>query len=543
MEDINFDELDDKTKLIVSKMEKVINDKNSEILSKNKEIEDLKNELAFLRGQIISKNRKMFGKSSEQVDDNQLSFFNEAEKESDLKISEPEIQTIICKRKNTVHHNGKKDNLSNLKRVIIEHKLDESQKICDKCGHEMSIIGTQTKEILKYKPAELYIEEHITEVAVCKNCEAEADKSNIISAEKPKTLLHKSMASNELLAHVITMKYLHSMPLYRMETYFQMMEVSLSRQTLSNWIINSASELESIYNCMKDELLKSNYIHADETPVKVIDSKGKESKSKHYMWVYVSDNLESSIILYDYQKTRSSSCPVQFLKDFSGYLQTDGYSGYNKVEHAKRLYCLAHIRRKFYDIIADLHGEALKQSRAIIGFNYCEKLYSIEKDLREQYIYSDDYYDDRHRIRLEKSLPIFNEFQKYVDTEIENALPASALGKALNYTKNLLPNMKAFFTNGILDIDNNAAERAVKLFVIGRKNWLFSNTPKGARSSAIIYSIIETAKANGLVVEKYLLYLFDELSKTESRDVDVLKNYMPWSAKLPDTLYYTSKNN
>ena len=261
------------------------------------------------------------------------------------------------------------------------------------------------------------------------------------------------------------------------------------------------------------------------------------------MWVYVSDNLESSIILYDYQKTRSSSCPVQFLKDFSGYLQTDGYSGYNKVEHAKRLYCLAHIRRKFYDIIADLHGEALKQSRAIIGFNYCEELYSIEKDLRKQYIGSDDYYDDRHRIRLQKSLPIFNEFQKYVDTEIKNALPASALGKALNYTKNLLPNMKAFFTNGILDIDNNAAERAVKLFVIGRKNWLFFNTAKGARSSAIIYSIIETAKANGLVVEKYLLYLFDELSKTENRDVDVLKNYMPWSTKLPDTLYSTSKKN
>lgn len=541
MEDINFDELDDKTKLIVSKMEKVIDDKNSEIRSKNKEIEDLKNQLAFLKGQIINKNRKIFGKSSEQVDDNQLSFFNEAEKESDLKISEPEIETITYNRNKPAAHKGKKDNLSNLKRVIIEHKLDESQKICDKCGHEMSIIGTQTKEILKYKPAELYIEEHITEVAVCKNCEAEADKSNIISAEKPKTLLHKSMASNELLAHVITMKYLHSMPLYRMETYFQMMDVSLSRQTLSNWIINSASELECIYNCMKDELLKSNYIHADETPVKVIDSKGKESKSKHYMWVYVSDNLESSIILYDYQKTRSSSCPVQFLKDFSGYLQTDGYSGYNKVEHAKRLYCLAHIRRKFYDIIADLHGEALKQSRAIIGFNYCEKLYSIEKDLREQYIGSDDYYDDRHRIRLEKSLPIFNEFQKYVDTEIENALPASALGKALNYTKNLLPNMKAFFTNGILDIDNNAAERAVKLFVIGRKNWLFSNTSKGARSSAIIYSIIETAKANGLVIEKYLLYLFDELSKTENIDVDVLKKYMPWSANLPDTLYSTSK--
>lgn len=259
------------------------------------------------------------------------------------------------------------------------------------------------------------------------------------------------------------------------------------------------------------------------------------------MWVYVSDKEDRSIILYDYQKTRSSSCPIKFLEVFSGYLQTDGYSGYNKVENVKRLYCLAHIRRKFFDIVTELNGEALKHSRAIIGFNYCEKLYSIEKGLREQYIGSDNYYDDRHRIRLEKSLPIFNEFQKYIDTEIPNALPASALGKALSYTQKLLPNMKSFFTNGCLEIDNNSAERAVKLFVIGRKNWLFSNTPKGARSSAILYSIIETAKSNDLAVEKYLIYLFDVLSKAENRDMEFLEDYMPWSTDLPDCLYSNSK--
>ncbi|MFR4981090.1 MAG: IS66 family transposase [Clostridium neonatale] len=478
MEDINFDELDDKTKLIVSKMEKVINNKNSEIHSKNKEIEELKNQLAFLKGQIISKNRKMFGKSSEQVDESQLSFFNEAEKDSDSKIPEPEIQSISYNRKKPASHNGKKDNTSNLKRVIIEHKLDDAQKTCIKCGHQMSFIGTQTKELLKFKPAEIYIEEHRTEVWACKNCESEADKANIIYANGPKTLLHKSMSSNELDAHVITMKYLHSMPLNRMETYFQMMDVSLSRQTLSNWIINSAFELECVYNCMKKNLLESNYIYADETPVKVIDSKGKESKSKHYMWVYVSDKEDISVILYDYQKTRSSSCPVNFLKGFSGYLQTDGYSGYNKVEHVKRPYCLAHIQRKFFDIITELHGEAIKQSRAIIGFNYCEKLYPIEKDLREQYSGSDNYYDDRHRIRLEKSLPVFNEFQKYIDDEIPDELPASAIGKALSYTQKLLPSMKAFFTSGSLEIDNNAAERAVKLFVIGRKNCCFQMLKK-----------------------------------------------------------------
>ena len=154
----------------------------------------------------------------------------------------------------------------------------------------------------------------------------------MISAPTEKNFLHKSMASNELLAHVITMKYQHELPLYRMENYFEMMDVKLSRQTLSNWIINCATQLECVYNYMKKEILKRNYIHADETVVKVIDSKGCESKSKHYMWVYVSDNIEDSIILYDYQKTRSSVCPVQFLDGFSGYLQTDGYSGYNKVK-------------------------------------------------------------------------------------------------------------------------------------------------------------------------------------------------------------------
>ena len=327
-----------------------------------------------------------------------------------------------------------------------------------------------------------------------------------------------------------------------METYFQMMDVRLSKQALSNWIVNSASELECVYNCMKQNLLKSSYAHADETPVKVIDSKGKESKSKHYMWVYVSDKEDSHLILYDYQKTRSSSCPIKFLEGFSGYLQTDGYSGYNKVENVKRLYCLAHIRRKFFDIVTELQGEGLKHSRAIIGFYYCEQLYSIEKDLREQYSGSDDYYDDRHRIRLKKSLSIFNKFQKYVETEIPDALPASALDKALSYTQKLLPNMKAFFTDGSLEIDNNAAESAVKLFVIGRKNWLFSNTPKGARSSAILYSIIETAKANSLAVEKYLIYLFDVLSKTENRDMAFLEDYMPWSDDLPDYLYSKSRN-
>lgn len=455
-------QLDEKTKLLISRMEK-------EIKSKDNEIDNLKKELAFLKGQILNKNKRIFGQSSEQVDSRQLSLFNDAEKNSNSKIDEPTIEEITYTRKKISHKSGKKDNLANLDRIIIEHKLDESEAICDKCGNDLVIIGKKSKEILKFKPAELYIEEHISYTYTCKNCEADADKANIVSAKIPNTFLYKSMASNELLAHVVSMKYQYAMPLYRMESYFKMMDVNLSRQTLSNWIISCASELQPLFDYMKDELLKRNYIHADETYVTVIEENGKNSKSKRYMWLYCSGGIENPIILYDYQKTRSGSNAEKFLEGFSGYLQTDGYDGYNKVKNIKRLYCMAHIRRKFFEIISTLSPEALQQSHALEGFNYCEQLYEIEKELREQYIASDNYYDDRHRIRIEKSAPILKNFQKYVDNEIVDALPKSPLGKALTYAQNMLPCMKTFLTNGCLEIDNNAAERAIKPFVIGKK--------------------------------------------------------------------------
>lgn len=431
-------ELDEKTKSLIQKMENELKSKDKEIESKDKKIDDLKNELDYLKRQLLNKNRKIFGKSSEQVDVNQMSLFDEAEKNSDPKA--------------------------------------------------------------------------------------------------PSTAFYKTMASNELIAHMLIMKYQHAMPLYRQQNYFKMLGADISRQTMSNWTLAAANLLEDIYTAMKDELLSRNYIQADETTLQVIDDNGKESNSKKYMWLYKSGELKDPIILYDYQKTRSSSCPKEFLKKFSGFLQTDGYTGYNKVENIKRLYCLAHIRRKFHEIIITLNEEALKKSRAIIGFNYCEKLYKIEKDLREAYSKEDDYYKKRYEMRLEKTAPLLDEFQEYVEREIKDALPKSPLGKALDYTNKVLPGMKTLLLDGSLEIDNNGAERAIKPFVIGRKNWLFSNTSKGAKSSATIYSIIETAKANGLIVEKYLVYLFDKISEINIDNKEILLDIMPWSKKLPPEL-------
>ncbi|NKF07108.1 IS66 family transposase [Clostridium gasigenes] len=368
----------------------------------------------------------------------------------------------------------------------------------------------------------------------CKPCEAADGIANIVTTKAPRTLLYKGMASNELLAHILNLKYHHALPLYRQESYFKMLGANLSRQNLSNWTIAAASEFGVVYDLMQEELLKTHYVQADETSLKVIDAKCKESKSKKYMWLYKSAGSKSPIILYDYQKTRAGSCPKNFLKGFSGYLQTDGYTGYNSVENIKRFYCLAHIRRKYHEIIVHLDKEALKKSRAIIGFNYCEKLYKIEKDLREKYSDKEDYYEKRYEIRIKESAPILEEFIDYVEREIKDALPRNPLGQALEYSKKLLPNMKTFLENGSLEIDNNGAERAIKPFVIGRKNWLFSSSSRGAKASASIYSIIETAKSNGLIVEKYLVYLIDVLSNTEIKNRDTLINAMPWSNELPN---------
>jgi transposase len=534
-------ELDENAKLLISEMEKEIELRDKEIDSKNKEISDLKNELDFLKAQILNKNRKIFGKSSEQVDSNQISLFDEAERYSNPKAVEPTIEEITYTRKKPSAHVGKKDNLANLERVTIEHKLEGDKAKCDKCSGDLVVIGTKSKEVVKYIPAKLVIEKHITYSYACRNCEELEEKANIITTKAPNTLLHKSMASNELLSHVISLKYLYALPLYRQETYFEMLGANLSRQTLSNWIISAAMEFETVYDLMKEELLKSHYVQADETTLKVIEDNGQESKSKKYMWLYKTCGTKNPIILYDYQRTRSGSCPRNFLKGFSGVMQTDGYSGYNKVENIERLYCLAHIRRKFHEIIVNLDEEALKKSRAVIGFNLCEKLYSTEKELREKYSEDEDYYKKRYEIRLEKSAPIIDEFKKYVGIEIENAVPRSPLGEALAYTQKLLPNFKTFLEDGSLEIDNNAAERAIKPFVLGRKNWLFSNTSKGAKASAIIYSLIETAKANNLIVEKYLVYLMDILSNLETKNLETLIKVLPCSKELPNELKIEKK--
>ncbi|MGL4655483.1 MAG: IS66 family transposase, partial [Sarcina sp.] len=359
--EITNNELNEETKLLISKVEliekeldnnkKTLSERDKEISKKDKEIQELKNEIALLKGVLSNSNRKIFGKSSEQIDLNQLSLFNEAEKHSDLKVEEPTVEEITYKRAKKHSSTGKKDNLAALETVVIEHKLEGADLKCIKCGDELTEIGIKSeKMILKYIPAKLIVEKHLMYSYACRSCDKETGENNIVSTSAPKSVFHKSMASNELIAHAVVLKYQHALPLYRQEAYFDMMGATLSRQTLCNWTMSAAKVLEPLYIHMKAELLTRNYIHADETTLKVINDNGKDSKSKKYMWLYMSETDNKPVILYEYQNTRSSACPKKFLGAFSGYLQTDGYTGYNSVSEATRIYCLAHIRRKFYDV-------------------------------------------------------------------------------------------------------------------------------------------------------------------------------------------------
>jgi transposase len=296
MESLNFEEqLDEETKEIISKMEK-------EIESKNKEINDLKNQLAFLQNQVLNKNKKIFGKSSEQLDSNQMSFFDEAEKYSDAKAEEPTIEQIIYNRKKPSSYVGKKDNLANLDRIVIEHKLENDKVYCSKCDEKLVVIGSKSKEILKYQPAKLYIEEHITYSYACNTCEDKDGTANIVSTKAPDTLLHKGMASNEVLAHVICLKYQFALPLYRQESYFDMLGVTLSRQTLSNWIMGAANEFKIVYDLMKERLLESHYLQADETTVVVVDPKGSDLRPKNICGSIKQESLKTPLYFMTIRK-------------------------------------------------------------------------------------------------------------------------------------------------------------------------------------------------------------------------------------------------
>jgi transposase len=492
--------------------------------------EQLTAKVHWLEEQFRLAQHRRFGVSSEQIHpDQQQLIFNEAELCAFPKAPEPELETITYRRRKSKGH--REAQLANLPVETIHHELPEEERVCPCCGGAMHEMSTQSRKELKIIPAQLKVVEHVSHVYACRNCERTADETPIVNAPLPAPIIPKSIASPSVVAYIMNQKFVEGLPLYRQEQQFARLNFELSRQTMANWMIYTAENwLSPLYDRMHCHLLKLDVLHADETELQVLREPGRAAQTKSYMWLYRSGRYDPPIVLYEYQPTRSGEHPRRFTAGFSGYLQVDGYVGYERLPGVTLAGCWAHARRKYDEALKALPKDAdIANTMAQQGLNFCTHLFAIEKELH------DVSPEERLAARLELSQPVVDAFKKWLHDQSSRALPKSTLGQAINYCLNQWDKLTVFLKDGRLELDNNRAERSIKPFVMGRKAWLFANTQAGARSSAIIYSIVETAKENGLKPFNYLIHLFEELPNITTIDQAALDALLPWSNTLPES--------
>jgi len=405
---------------------------------------------------------------------------------------------------------------------VVEHRLSEEERVCPQCGEVMREIGTEVRETLKLIPAKAILRRDVYYTYACENCEKNDISTPIVKAPKEPAVIPGSFASPEAIAHIMTQKFVMASPLYRQEQEWARQGLKLSRQTMSNWVLQAAeNHLLPVYEELHRQLVKREVLHADETTLQVLHEPGKKAQAKSYMWLYRTGRDGGlPIVLYEYQPSRKAEHAEKFLEGFSGYLHADGYQGYHKLPGNIRVVgCWAHARRKFDEALNAIPPDRREGSAALTGLQYCNDLFAWEKEFAALSP------EERYKQRLEREQPVLDALLSWADSLSGSVAPKSALGKALHYLREQWPYLIRYLEDGRLELSNNRAERSIKPFVIGRKNFLFANTPLGAQSSAVIYSLIETAKENSLDPYRYLVWLLEKAPAMASANKD-------WSARL-----------
>ena len=507
----------------------------SEYIQLNDRHTALKIEAEWLREQLKLSKSKMYGKSSEKglLDDGvQLSLFNEVELHQDPQEEEPTADEIIGQKRQGKKKGMKKQKIKSLPVERIDYHLKEEEQVCPRCGESLQVLNKEVHDEIEVIPAQYKIRRTVRYVYACRNCEQTGTEATIIRADAPAPFFRNSLASASLVAYIICGKYVLALPLYRQEQEFQRYGISISRQTMANWVMQAVDQyLYRIYEALKKRILQCDIINADETVVQVLREPGRDASSSSYMWVYASGRYEEPCFVYEYSPGRKADFPKRFLEGYSGYLQSDGYQVYEAIvsdlekdpEHpVTNVGCWAHARRKYTDA---LKASSVKDPPNIVkGIQYCDALFAIEREC------ADFAPEQRKEYRKNHAERILDEYFEWVKLLQNKVLPKSKLGKAITYSINQEKHLRKYLEDGRLEISNNRAENAIRPFVVGRKNWLFSNTPDGAAASAAIYSIVETAKACQLKPFEYLKYVLEVLSQTPEIDIDLI---MSWSGQLP----------
>ena len=495
------------------------------------EYESLKQQVAWLMEQLKLSKRRQFGVSSEKSEYCQTNLFNEAESVSDLSAAEPELEEVKAYRRGKSRTST--DRLPpDIPIEIVEHELPEDQRLCPNCSSALHVMSRDIREELKLIPAKAVIVRHVLHVYACRDCEKNTDHATIVKAKSPQPVIKGSFASPEAVAHIMAQKFVMGVPLYRQEQEWERNGVLLSRQTMSNWLLRCAGDwLRPIYDRLHQFLCDGEVAHADETTVQVLHERERAAQSKSYMWLYrTSGDVRHPIVLYDYQTSRGGEHPKAFLQGFKGYLHTDGWDEYHRKlpDEITVVGCWAHCRRKFDEALKALPEKDRAESESLRGKQFCDRLFALEREFAK--LSFDDGFKVRFLARNERSKPVMDEFFAWAAQRIEKDVqPKSLLGVALRYALNQRTWLERVLLDGRLELSNNRAERSIKPFVIGRKNWLFNNSPKGADACAMIYSIVETAKENGLNPYDYLVAVFREAPNLPtSSSVDSL---LPWNLK------------
>lgn len=502
-----------------------------------RKLEEMDEKLQRIMEQIVLSKQERFGRSSEKMADyaqmyfmeidGKIAFFNEAEAVCDLEVSDEE--DIVPRRKKTV---GKKElDMSGLPVNRIDHYLSEDELEAEFGKKGWKQLPDEISKRYHFTPARVEVDEHHVGVYASKVDE------HMVKAPHPKALLHGSPVSPTLAAAIINSKYVNAVPLYRTEKEFERYGISVNRKNMAHWMIRLSEEyLGVMYDYLHQKLYGYHVIQADETPC-LVNKDGRPAGSRSYMWVYRSGCLykKEQIVLYEFQKTRNASHPREFLKDYSGICVTDGYQVYHTLEKEKEdltiAGCWVHGRRRFDEALKLIPKEARSKSTAYLVMKQIQAIYREEGKL--QGLSSEERLQQRQLVVK----PLADALFVYLKNTNPDVSPKTKLGEAYGYMLNQEKYLRVFLADGEVPIDNNASERAIKGFCIGKKNWQMIDTISGAKSSAIIYSLAETAKANNLKPYEYFEYLLSVIPEhMEDTDTDFLEDLLPWSESLPENI-------
>jgi transposase len=499
--------------IAASELNKIVAEKDAEIAVLKSYISEIEGKLNWLTERIAAAQHQRFGASSEKsVYDgvSQMTLFENIFNEAEMPANgdtEPELSEVKSHYRRAKRE--KKDRLpDDLSVETVKHELPETERICPCCGEHMHETGhTIVREELKSVSAQASIIQHIQTAYSCRNCEKNDTSVPILKSRVPNAVIKGEFASPETVAHIATQKYVMGSPLYRQEQEWNRHGIALSRQTMSNWLIKATEDwLAPIYKVLHDKLLKSSILHVDETTLQVLKEPGKTSQSKSYMWLYrTGGDARKHIVLYEYQPDRRKERAQTFLTGFEGYIHTDGYSVCSDLAPGiTAVGCWAHVRRKFDEALRLLREDRIPGSPELTGKRYCDAMFKLEQQFAG--FPADDNFKARFDARQSQLKPIIDEFFVWVENLF--VVPKSTLGTAVGYVVKQKIRLMRVLLDGRLELSNNRAERSIKPFVIDRKNFMFANTPRGASASAVLFSLIETAKENGIDPYAYLTRVF-----------------------------------